>query len=511
MGFDTPPSAYAFRNRMGLLLGPALFVLFLAFADLDPDHPSVTRMAALTLWIAAWWITEAIPIPATSLMPLVLLPLLGIQSTRECAPAYMDSIIFLFMGGFVLALAIERWNLHQRIALKIIRWIGGSERRIVLGFMAATAFLSMWISNTATTMMMLPIGLAVLAHFNEAQDGPGRSAPLGRALMLGIAYAASIGGVGTLIGTPPNIVLQGYLSQRFPECHAIGFQRWMLMALPFAAVFLLLAWMLLVYVLCPLRGSGSRDRSTVIREQLDRLGPMSRAERRVLAVFILTALLWIFRTDIRIGGFRIPGWSPLLGLQDLVDDSTVAVFMALALFLIPGGRRRNEFLMDWRTAVKLPWGILLLFGGGLALARGMERSGLALWLGERFEGFGSAPEWLLIISVSLMITFLTEITSNTATVNMILPVLATVALALKMNPLLLMLPATLSASCAFMLPVATPPNAIVFGSGRVPMAFMARTGVLLNLAGVLIVYLTASLLARAVFGIESGVLPPWAH
>jgi sodium-dependent dicarboxylate transporter 2/3/5 len=475
--------------------------------DLDPENPAVTRAAAAVVWIATWWITEAIPIPATALLPLVLFPLLKVETAKTIAPAYMNPMIFLFMGGFIIALAIERWNLHRRMALAIIRRIGGHERRIVLGFMAATALLSMWISNTACTMMMLPIGLAVVSQVNQ---GSPSGSPLGRTLMLGIAYAASIGGIGTLIGTPPNLVLQGFMSERFPECEALSFQRWMIMALPFVAVFLVVAWALLVYLLCPVKGKGSREGREAVEAEYQKLGAMTRAERRVLVVFLATALLWIFRKKIAFGGFEIPGWSHILGLENSVNDSTVAIFMALLLFVIPSGRKPSEFLMDWQHALRLPWGILLLFGGGLALAQGMENSGLSLWLGQRFQALGGAPEWLLILLVSLLITFLTEITSNTATVQMILPVLATAGLALGINPLLLMVAATLSASCAFMLPVATPPNAIVFGSGHIPITTMARAGIVLNLTGVIVIFLVVSILAKAVFGIESGVMPSWA-
>jgi sodium-dependent dicarboxylate transporter 2/3/5 len=502
---------YSTRNRIGLFLGPMLFAAILLFVELDPANPSVTRMAAAVAWIATWWISEAIPIPATSLLPLVLFPLLKIDRAKTIAPAYMDSMIFLFMGGFIIALAIERWNLHKRIALVIIRKVGGHERRIILGFMVATALLSMWISNTACAMMMLPIGLAVVAQVEGNAPSRKTQSTMGLALMLGIAYAASIGGIGTPIGTPPNLVLQGFLSERFPECEVITFQSWMVMALPFVALFLVLVWILLVYVLCPIRGTGSLHRQESIEEEYKKLGPMTRAERRVLLVFLTTALLWIFRKEIALGAFQIPGWSNALGLEEAVNDSTVALSMALLLFLIPGGRKPYEFLMDWKCALRLPWGILLLFGGGLALARGMETSGFSLWLGCKFQDLGGAPEWIMILSVSLLITFLTEITSNTATVQMILPVLATAAVALKINPLLLMIPATLSASCAFMLPVATPPNAIVFGSGFIPISTMARVGIVLNLVGVLVIYLLSSLLAKALFGIESGVLPTWAH
>ena len=300
MDLQKTPAAFGLRNKIGIVLGPCLFAFFLVFTDLDPENPCVTRMAAATLWIATWWITEAIPIPITSLMPLVLFPLLGIQSTKTTAPSYMNSMIFLFMGGFIVALAIERWNLHKRIALTIIRTIGGRERRIVLGFMIATAFLSMWISNTATTLMMLPIGLAVAARIGAKQQaGRGKTSRLGLALMLGIAYSASIGGIGTLIGTPPNIVLQGFMNAHFPGCEAIDFQGWMLMSLPFVALFLVTAWALLVFVLCPLKGRSSSDCSSdEIRAEHAKLGPMTKAERRVLAVFISTALLWIFRKKI---------------------------------------------------------------------------------------------------------------------------------------------------------------------------------------------------------------------
>ncbi len=491
-------SSWSRPKKIGLFTGPALFALFMLFGNPGP----ATAMAASTLWIACWWIFESIPIPATSLLPLVLFPLAGIMPAKAVAPHYMNSHIFLFMGGFILALAIERWNLHRRIALNVISLVGDRPRRIVFGFMAATAFLSMWISNTATAMLMLPIALSVTKQTARAEAGPDkekkRGGRFGLALMLGIAYSASIGGIGTLVGTPPNIVFSRVFTQTFPDGPEISFARWCLVGIPFAAVFLVIAWAFLVFVACPLRKTG--EKNDTVREELRKLGPMSPPEKRVLFVFAATALLWFLRRDIELGAFVLPGWSSLLGLESLVDDGTVAISMALLLFLLPAGKE-NKRLMNWETAVRLPWGILLLFGGGFAIAAGMQDSGLSEWLSSHFHLLKGAPEWILILAVSLLLTFLTEITSNTATTNMILPILAAVAVTLEVDPLLIMIPATISASCAFMLPVATPPNAIVFGSGLVPIRTMARFGIAMNLIGAVLVLLTVKVLAKSVFGI----------
>ena len=421
------------------------------------------------------------------------------MSTRDVVSAYADSNIFLFLGGFFIAIAMQRHNLHKRIALGIVAFLGSSQRRLILGFMIATAFLSMWISNTATAMMMLPIGIALTEHFIEK----GRSNPenmFGAALMLGIAYSASIGGIGTLIGTPPNIIFAGMVKKLFPELPEIDFIHWMAIGIPIILLFIPIVWLILIKLWVPATGK-KQPTPLIIREELRSLGKMTTGETTTLIIFVLTALGWIFRRDIVLGGFTLPGWAGLLGLSDQIDDSTVALIGAFLLFIIPTDIRKAQFVLNWEWAQKIPWGILILFGGGFALAAGFQASGLDKWIGSRFSGLSGFSPFLLVIFICLFLTFLTEITSNTASVSMILPILATMSAGLGINPMILMIPATLSASCAFMMPVATPPNAIVFGSGYLTMREMVKTGIILNFTGIFLITLIMYLVAFPMLGI----------
>jgi sodium-dependent dicarboxylate transporter 2/3/5 len=504
-------SGYGVRSRgqrLGLWLGPALFALML-FADLQPGQPQVTRMAAVALLMATWWITDAIPLFATALLPLVLYPLLGLEPTGRTAPVYFNSTIVLFIGGFMIALTMEKWNVHRRIALAIIRAVGGGSERIVLGFMLAAAFLSMWISNTATAIMMMPIGLAVLLRMEEG-FGRERTHTFSVALMLAIAYSCSVGGLATLVGTPPNLSLQRIFAITFPDAPPITFGQWLLMALPITAILLSIAWLLLTRVFFRVPQDVTVDRD-VVEHEARKLGPISFEERAVLLVFGLTALLWVFRVPITIGSFTLPGWSELVPAGDLIDDATVAIAMAGLLFLLPTRSEdaTSPTVMGPDVILRLPWNIVLLFGGGFALAHGFQVTGLAAFIGERFTGLAGIPPILLVLAICLVLTFLTELTSNTATTEMVLPVLASVSVAAGIHPLLLMIPATLSASCAFMMPVATPPNAVVFGSERVSISEMARVGVALNLIGALVITAVFYVLGTTLFGIEPGVLPAW--
>jgi len=487
-------------RRIGLVLGLALFGLFFAF-DLDPGRPAATRMASVAALMAVWWITEAIPLFATALLPLVLFPLLGIQDGGSTARAYANSTIFLFLGGFMIAVTMERWNLHKRMALFIITSVGGGPSRIVLGFMVASAFLSMWISNTATAVMMTPIALAILLEM-ESGLGPRRTRPFSLALLLGIAYACSVGGMATLVGTPPNLAFARIYAQTFPEADPIGFGRWMLLGVPAAALLLPVIWLLVTRVLIRIPRDVVVDRD-VLRAERAALGPVRFEERVVLAVFAATAVLWVFRVPLEIGPVTVPGWSQLLPFPDLIDDGTVALVAALSLFVIPSRNVPATAVAGPDVVRRLPWHIVLLFGGGFALAGGFEESGLSALLGRQFEGLAEVPPVLLVLSVCLGITLLTEFTSNTATTQTILPILASVAVATGIHPLFLMVPATLSASCAFMMPVATPPNAIVFGSERIHIADMARAGVWINLAGAVLITTLFLTLGRAVLGVEA--------
>lgn len=490
-------------TRVGRILAPvlAIAVYFAMRAAGGPDlGPDAHAAAAIGVLMAVLWMTEALPLPATSLIPIALFPLAGVTTIRAAAAPYADPIIFLFMGGFMLALAMERWGLHRRIALRIVLIAGTKPRRLVAGFMAATAFLSMWLSNTATTVMMLPIGVSVitltLARLHEAgdplalnPDGSRRSATgagslnFATCLMLGIAYAASIGGLATLIGTPPNAMLRGYLDQAFNE--QIAFGTWMLLGVPLTTVYLILAWAVLVFLAFPIKVKDIPGGRALIRDELRNLGPITRPERIVAAVFALTATFWIIREP-------LSNWDWLADLIPPVarlDDSIIAIGAALLLFAIPAQKGSRAAILRWEDAVKLPWGVLLLFGGGLSLAAAVRETGLDHWIGSSIGGLdGLSHIGLILVTVTLVI-FLTELTSNTATAATFLPILGGVAPAVGMDPATLAVPAALAASCAFMLPVATPPNAIVFASGHVHIGQMIRAGVILNLIGIVLVTL----------------------
>jgi len=503
-----PPSRPT--GRWGIPIGLALFVLLLAFFDPDPEHPSVGPMAAVATLMAVWWITEAAPLAATSLLPFVLFPILGITGSKAIAPFYINSTIFLFLGGFLIALAMERWNLHRRIALRTLLWFGRSPSLLVLGFMTACGFLSAWISNTATAVAMLPVGMAILAGLEE-RWGRERTATLGVALMLGIAYACSIGGVATLVGTPPNLAFKVIFENTFPEAPTITFASWCLVGIPLSLVMLLTSWFVLTHWLYPPDPSVRIERGTLHAQYLA-LGPMRREEKLVAVMFVSTALLWIFRANIDFGIFTLPGWSEIFGDPRLIDDGTVAMFMALLLFFIParqGGQTQRLLSAD--VFSRVPWGIILLFGGGFALAAGFKDSGLSGWLAQTF--FSSLSQFsvlLIVLFTCLAMTFLTELTSNTASTQLVLPILAAAALAQAIHPMLIMIPATLSASMAFMMPVATPPNAIVFGSGRLSVKQMARAGLVLNFIGVIVVTTVVYVIGGPALGLTAPDLPAWA-
>jgi sodium-dependent dicarboxylate transporter 2/3/5 len=500
---------YAARHRIGLFLGPTLFgiVLLLPETVLSGEP---RRVAAVAVLMATWWICESLPLAATALIPLVAFPLMKIVPARDLATSYASPEIFLFMGGFFIAVAMQKWNLHRRIALGIIGVVGMRGDRIILGFMIATAFLSMWISNTATTMMMLPIGLAVLITLEDHAGGsPAGFTAFKMALMLSIAYAANIGGIGTLIGTPPNIVFAAQVRSLFPDCEEISFVRWMMIGLPLVVVFVPLTWLLLTRLV--MRGAGLRlgDGGEAITRARRELGPLGAGEKRTLIVFLCAVIAWVTRADISFGSVTIRGWGSLTSLGSYVHDSTVAIAAALALFILPVNWRAGVFTLHWKAAREIPWGILILFGGGIALGKGVSQSGLAATIAGGMDILSGAPFVLLVMIAALLVTFLTEVTSNTAIATIFLPILAATAIGLEMHPFALMIPAAISASCAFMLPVATPPNAIVFSSGAIPMTGMIRTGVVMNLIGVVLITLLMYLLVVPVFGVTITHLPAW--
>lgn len=498
----TPPengstSAFTLKQKIGLVLGPLLFTAVFFFSEPAGMSAAGRGILASTLWIAAWWVTEAIPIAATSLLPLVLFPLTGGLGLSQTSSAYGHRIIFLFLGGFIIAVAIERWGLHRRFALNIIKAMGTATRRIILGFMIATGVLSMWISNTAAALMMLPIGLAVIRQLSAMMRQQGESEAqtrfFGKALMLSIAYSASIGGMATLIGTPPNGILAGQVAKLYQV--EIGFAQWMTFGLPVSIILLALSWIYLAWFAFPLSKQEIPGSRGEITQQLRALGKMSREEFSVLLVFALTALCWISR------GFVLDALIPG------INDTTIAIAGAVALFLIPAKSAPGKTLLDWEHAVQLPWGIILLFGAGFSLAEGFMESGLAEWIGSHMTLLEGVSYFLVLLVIIALINFLTEVTSNTATTTMILPILASFALALDAHPFGLMGGACLAASCAFMLPVATPPNAVVFGSGHVEMADMVKAGFWMNLLSILILSLLVYFLMPLLWGIDLQVFP----
>ena len=473
----------------GLWLGLAVFAGLLMLPPPAGLEPGAWRVAAVAMLMAAWWMTEAVPIAVTSLLPLVLFPALGVGDVVEAAAPYADPLVFLFLGGFLLALALERWSLHRRIALAVISVVGTRPAALVGGFMLATAFLSMWVSNTATAVMMLPIGLSVIALLGRSGGAPARLAP---ALLLGIAYAASIGGMATLIGTPPNALLVAFMRRSYGV--EIGFAQWMAIGLPIAAVLLLFAWAMLTRLVFRLPREPIAGSAELIRGELAALGPIGPAEIRVGLVFAAAVLLWVGR--------------PVLGgvLPAGVDDTVIAVAAGVLLFVIPAGRGAppGAALLDWEAAERLPWGVLLLFGGGLSLAAALGKSGLAAWIGSGFAGLGGWPVLLVLLLMVAAIVVLSELASNTATAAAFLPLMVSVAPALGVDPFLLAVPVALAASLGFMLPAATPPNAIVFGSGLLTVPQMVRAGALLDLAGIIVVVGVAWLLVGLLFVVPAG-------
>lgn len=499
---------FNFRNIIGFIVAPVLFILILFFGNLEPGNPQVTYTLAIAMLMAIWWITEIIPLAITALVPVVLFPIFGIINGKDVSSTYFNHVIFLFIGGFLVALAMQKWNLHKRIALRILMITGSSPGRILLGFMFATAFLSMWISNTATAMMMVPILLSIISKLGEYMDKKDLSR-YSIGLLLGIAYSASVGGIATLVGTPPNLSFARIFQIMFPQAPEVSFSHWFVFALPISIIFFIIIWVFLYLVYRP-RSSFNELKGINFKDQYIALGPASFEEKVVLLDFILLALLWLTRSGITIGTFEIPGWGSLFKSPSYLNDGTVAIFMAMILFFIPTKGNKKQRIMDWATAANIPWNIVLLFGGGFALASGFKESGLSLWFGEQLSVIGTWHPIFIIISISLMMTFLTELTSNTATTEMLLPVLAGLSVTIDIHPLLFMLPATISASMAFMLPVATPPNAIVFGSGKITVMDMAKTGFILNIIGAVIITLVTYFWGTHVFGIDLSVMPVWA-
>ncbi len=494
-------------RKLFFFVAPILSIYIFFTCDLKPGSPAVTATAAIAIWMAIWWISEAVPLAVTALLPIALFPLLGIMDGKAVSGAYVNHIIFLFIGGMLVAMAMQTWGLHKRIALKVLTFFGKGPGTILFGFMSTTAFLSMWISNTATAMMMVPVVTPIVSSLEEQLAGK-KSHRLTTGFLLAIAYSASIGGAASLIGSPPNLSFTRILAISFPQAPEISFTSWMLFAIPISIIMFASCWLLL-YLMYIRDSAHTQLNKKYFLEQYQALGRTTREQKIVSIAFASMALLWIFRSDINLGFVLIPGWSNLFTNPKFFNDGTIAIAISLLLFIIPSSIK-GEMLLNNKAFSKIPWHIILLFGGGFALATGFIESGLSSYLAEQMKGLNTFSPLIIIVSICLLITFLTELSSNTATTEMFLPILAAMGVAFEINPLLLMIPATLSASFAFMLPVATPPNAIIFATNRIHVYQMARTGIILNLIGVITITTASFYLIPIVFDFSGTQLPAWA-
>lgn len=494
-------------NMKLIIAGLLIFFSIIFFVDLQPSKPEVTYTAAIAFLMAFWWVTEALPIGVTSLLPIVLFPMLGVLDGKSISGAYINYVIFLFIGGFVMALAMEKWNLHKRIALKILAVIGGSPFRIMLGFMLASSFLSMWMSNTATAMMMLPIAYSVTTALEEVY-GKGKISSFAAGLLLAIAHACSIGGIATLVGTPPNLSFLRIFEIIYPNAPEISFGQWVVFAFPISLMIFVIALFLIYWTYRPKQKIENLDKS-FFRKKYQELGVVSTEQKRVFVLFVSLALLWVFRSDLNLGFISIPGWSGWFKNPKYLNDGTVAIFIAMLLFIMPS-TKKNEALVDWKIMGKLPWHIVFLFGGGFALAKGFIDSGLSSYVGGLLAGTKNMSPLMLVGSLTAMMSTLTEFTSNTATTEMMLPIVSGLASEIEVNPLLIMIPVTLAASMAFMLPIATPPNAIVFGTGKLKMIQMIKTGLIIDIVATILIVVMTLIWGTIIFEIDLNVFPEWA-
>jgi len=482
------------KNIIGLILGPILFTIILIFVEADGLSFEAKCILASTAWMAVWWVTECVPISVTALLPIVLFPLTGGMDLPTTTAAYGHKLVFLFVGGFLIALAIEKWHLHKRLALNIIMVTGSNKSKVILGFMLATAFLSMWISNTATSIMILPVGLAIIS---QLKDDPktirNENEIFGKSMMIAIAYSASIGGMATLIGTPPNMVLAGVVEESYGI--KLNMFDWMKFGVPLSSFLLIICWLYLTKIAFRFKNEEFTAGRDEIHRQISKLGKFSNEEIKVLIVFTLTAVGWIFRGSIET-------------IFPMIDDTIIAIFFAVTLFVIPAKYEKTKStLLVWDDTVKLPWGILILFGGGMAIASAFGKSGLALWIADLLQNLDNVSLFLIILIIVTSINLLTEVTSNMATTAMLLPVLVTIALAIEVHPYFLLISATLAASCAFMLPISTPPNAVVFGSGFLKIEDMFKKGVWMNLISILIITLVVFFILPYVFDMSAQMIP----
>ena len=482
------------KNIIGLILGPILFSVIMIFVDAEGLSFEAKCILASTAWMAIWWVTECVPISVTALLPIVLFPLTGGMDLATTTAAYGHKLVFLFVGGFLIALAIEKWHLHKRLALNIIMVTGSNKSRVILGFMLATAFLSMWISNTATSIMILPVGLAIISQLkDDPKTVENENEVFGKSLMIAIAYSASIGGMATLIGTPPNMVLAGVVEESYGI--KLNMFDWMKFGVPLSSFLLFVCWLYLTKIAFKFKNEEFSAGKEEILRQINKLGKFSNEEIKVLIVFTLTALGWIFRGSIET-------------IFPMIDDTIIAIFFAVTLFIIPTkNQKTNTTLLVWNDTVKLPWGILILFGGGMAIASAFGKSGLALWIADLLTNLNDVSLFLIILIIVTSINLLTEVTSNMATTAMLLPVLVTIALAIDVHPYFLLVAATLAASCAFMLPISTPPNAVVFGSGFLKIEDMFKKGVWMNLISIITITLVVYYTLPYVFEMTAELLP----
>jgi solute carrier family 13 (sodium-dependent dicarboxylate transporter), member 2/3/5 len=478
-------------KKIGFVAGPLLFVISLLFIDPAFISPGANKVLGLAIWIIVWWITEAVPISITAFLPLVLFPFMGVMKMSEAAAPYANPIVFLFMGGFLIALALEKHRLHERIALNLVKVTGTSGNGIILGFMLATAFISMWISNTATAMMMLPIAVSVINLLKSDPKSSNEDLPKGEknfaiGLMLMVGYASSIGGIATIIGTPPNVVFAGLLDQFYHR--KLDFGKWMLVGLPLMALILIATYIIITKILFPNGIKKVRGSDQLINEKLHQLGKLRREEKFVMVIFVVTCLLWVFQQPIN-----------LLLTKDMLNDTNVAMTGGLLMFIAPTDWRKMQFLLQWQDTERMAWGILFLFGGGLCLAQGLSNAGIIQIVGAKIAEQSSSTQWLIFGLITASV-FITELMSNVALVQIFIPVVFGIANSLGVDPLLLGMPVTIGASMAFMFPVATPPNAIVFSSGHMKVKHMMKAGILLNIVSIVLVYLASVTLIKWVYG-----------
>ena len=495
-------------NMKLIIIGLLVFFGMVFFVDLQPGKPEVTYTAAIAVLMAFWWVTEALPIGITSLLPIILFPMLGVLDGKAISNAYINYVIFLFIGGFIMALAMEKWELHKRIALKILSIVGGSPFRIMLGFMLASAFLSMWMSNTATAMMMLPIAFSVTAALEEVY-GEGKISSFAAGLLLSIAHACSIGGIATLVGTPPNLSFLRIFQIIYPGAPEISFGQWITFAFPITVMIFIFSLFLLYYTYRP-KGKIEKLDASFFTDKYKALGKVSAEQKRVFVLFVSLALLWVFRSNLNLGFTIIPGWSSLFENPKYLNDGTVAIFIAMLLFIVPSTKKKQA-LVGWKIMIKLPWHIVFLFGGGFALAKGFIDSGLSNYVGGLLSGTKDMSPVALVATLTTMMSTLTEFTSNTATTEMMLPIISGLATEIKVNPLLIMIPVTLAASMAFMLPIATPPNAIVFGTGKLKISQMIKTGIIIDIFATIIIVIMTIVWGTIIFDIDPTVYPEWAE